>query len=158
MGIKKEIIRSIYEEVKASFKMDLRSAEHLDKEAKAKKTKSKELPFQSFMAKRGASLQFAMGMIYILKRNGIKALLVVYRGEGEFSEKPADHASVVYRDGLGLYIADFEAEDLNMNKPYRIPLLEYRKKRGKLWIYDPYGKNGSLPFFEGFLKKPTARM
>mgnify|MGYP001625098052 CR=1 FL=1 len=158
MELKRKIIRSIYTEIQKTFKYSLDEAEVLDKKLKKENTKAKDVPFRSFMAKRGTSLQYSMAMLYLLKRNDIKAYLGEYKGEGDYSdEEKMDYAFVVYRDGWFRWFAlDFEYIEpkWKVTDQTRIPIRKYRKIRGKIWIYNPYDeKKGNLPFFGTFQKK-----
>ena len=158
MELKMEIIRSIYTEIKRTFEYSFDEAEVFDKKIKEEQIKAKDVPFQSYMAKKGMSLQYSMAMLYLLRQNGIKAYLGVYKGEGLYSEEEKmDYAFIVYRDGWFKWFAlDFEYIEpkWKVTDQTRIPIRKYRKIRGKIWIYNPYDEEkGNLPFFGGFLKK-----
>ena len=157
MELKRQIIRSTFFEIKRTFTYSFGEAEVLDKKLKEEHTKAKDVPFRSFMDKRGTSLQYAMAMIYLLRRNGIKSYLGVYKGEGLYTdEQNSDYAFVGYRNFFKPYVADFEDldEKWKVTDPTSIPIQKYRKIRGKLWIYNPYDKKkGNLPFFGRFLKE-----
>ena len=157
MSLKIEIIRSVFKEIKRNFKYSLIEAEAIDRNIEKEKVKACELPFKSFMDKKGMSLQCSMAMIYMLRRNGIKSFLGVYMGEGLYTdEQKSNYAFVIYLDGFKIRVADFEPieERWKITDPSCIPISKYRKIRGKMWIYDPYSpKTGNLPFFGGFLEK-----
>ena len=98
MSLKIEIIRSVFKEIKRNFKYSLIEAEAIDRNIEKEKVKACELPFKSFMDKKGMSLQCSMALIYMLRRNGIKSFLGVYMGEGLYTDE---------QKTKGLDIADF---------------------------------------------------
>ena len=158
MLLKRKIIRSIYNEIKGTFKYSLAEAEVINQELRDKKVKAKEVPFNSYNCKKGANLQYAMAMIYRLRQNDIKSFLGIYKGEGIYSEDSKyDYAFVLYREAfLRWYIADFEPQnpDDNILNPECITVKKFKKLKGKLWIYNPYDdKQGIKPIFDGFFEK-----
>ena len=157
MTLKREIIRATFLEIKRTFTQSMEEAEVLDRKLKKENTKARDVPFKSFMYKKGMSLEYSMAMIYLLKENGIKSYLGVYKGEGLYTdEQKSDYAFVVYREGLRICVADFERIDpkWEIKDQSSIPIRKYRKIRGRLWIYSPYNeKKGNLPFFGEFLNR-----
>ena len=159
MLLVKEIVRAIYCEIKGTFQFSDTEAEVLEERWKGEKIKAKDVPLRSFISKRGTSLQYAMAMIYRLRQNEIKTYMGVYKGEDLYVEDiRANYYFVLYRENFfKWYIVDLEPQDPNhaVENPIHIKMEEFKKMKGKLWIYDPYDDHlGNLPFFDGFLKKP----
>lgn len=159
MLLKRKIIRSIYNEIKGTFKYSLTEAEVINQKLSDRKVKAKEVPLKSFICKKGSELQYSMAMIYRLRQNDIKAYLGIYVEEDKFNANLNEkYYFVIYREAfLRWYIADFESQnpDDNILNPERITVKKFKKLKGKLWIYNPYDdKQGSEPIFDGFFKKP----
>lgn len=159
MFLVREITRDIYNEIKGTFKYSFEEAELIDKKLKDEKVKAKDVPLMSYTAKKGASLQFSMGMLYRLNLNGIESYIGVYKGESMYTDqRKGDYAVVIYHESLlGWYVADFEPQNPhnNIKDPSHIKLKNFRKLKGKIWVYDPYNKHfGNLPIFGGFLQYP----
>ena len=159
MFLVKEIVRSIYHEIKGTFKYSFAEEEVLDKRLESQRVKAKDVPLRAFISKRGTSLQYSMAMIYRLRQNYIKVYLGIYKGENLYVEDvKSNYYFVLYRESFfRWYIADFEPQDPNDNikDQVRIKIWKFRKLKGRLWIYDPYDEQlGNLPFFDGFLEKP----
>ena len=159
----KGIVRSIYNEIKKDFKFSLKGAEELNKKILLEKVKAEDVPFKFFFNKMGDTLQYSMAMIYRLRQNGIKAYLGMYeeRDKYEIDMKEKGYF-VMYKESLfNFYIADFASQnpDDGIECPFRIPVRKYKKLKGELQIYDPYDKkNGNLPFFGEFLRKPKFKI
>lgn len=159
MLIKKEIVRSIYEEIKSTFTYSFTDAEEINKKARKDETKARDMPYKCYMVKKGTSLQYAMAMLYRFKQNGIKAFLGIYKGEGLYSaERKDDYAFVIYNESFfKWYVVDLEPVDPSEKivNPVCIPIKTYKKMKGKLWFYNPYDEVlGNLPIFDGFFKEP----
>lgn len=159
MLLVKEIVRSIFDEIKGTFVYSWKDAEVMNQELRDKKVKAKEVPLKCYIRKKGTSLQYSMAMIYRLRQNNIKAYLGIYKGEGLHSDEVKDdYAFVMYREGfLRWYIADLEPQNPqdNILNPARIKIKSFKKLKGKLWLYNPYDdKRGSKLIFDGFFEKP----
>lgn len=156
-----DIVRSVYNEIKATFQWDNKEAELINKQLKEDKTSAGRVPVICYIKKKGTSFQYSMAMYDRLMLTGIESYFGVYLGEGLYSESRKDnYAFVLYVENKGIfkkyYVADFEPQDPkdNILDPVHIPLKQFKKLRGKLWIYEPYGDLKSLPIFDGFFKHP----
>ena len=159
MFLVREITREIYNVIKGTFKYSFEEAEIIDHKLKDEKVKAKDVPLKSYIAKKGASLQLSMAMLYMLKLNGIESYIGIYKGESMYTDqRKGDYAVVIYHESLfGWYVADFEPQNPNykIKNPERIALKKFRKLKGKIWVYNPYDKHfGNLPIFGGFLQYP----
>ena len=159
MLLVKEIVRSIYNEIKGTFTYSWQESEAINQELKDKKVKANEVPLKSYICKKGTSLHYSMAMIYRLRQNDIKAYLGIYKGEGFYSEETKDdYYLVIYQEELlRWYIAAFEPQDIkdNFQNPARIKIGIFKKSKGRIWVYNPYDERlGNLPIFGGFFKKP----
>lgn len=161
MLYERETVRTIYYEINHTFKRSLEEAEAINQKWKQKGIKAKECPFQSFMEKKGASLQFSLAMLYRLHQNNIKALIGVYNTASKDNIIEA-HTFVLYRESfLRWYVADFKPEILpkTICNPARIPVPDYKKMKGKLVFFNPYDKPlGNLPMFDGFFNEPVLKL
>lgn len=159
MLLVKEIVRSIFYEIKGTFVYSWKDAEVMNQELRDKKVKAKEVPFKCYIRKKGTSLQYSMAMIYRLRQNNIRAYLGIYKGEGLYSDEiKDDYAFVMYREGfLRWYIADLEPQNSqdNILNPARIGIKSFKKLKGRLWLFDTYDeKKGSKLIFGGFFEEP----
>lgn len=158
MLLVKEIVRSIYNEIKSTFKYSWQEAEVMNEELRDKKIKAKEVPLKCYIRKKGTSFQYSMAMLYRLRQNNIKAYLGIYKGEGLHSDEVKDdYYFVLYREGfLHWHIADLKPQDPedNIPDPARIEIKKFKKLKGKLWLFNPYDEHlGNLPIWGGFFKK-----
>ena len=155
----REVVQSDYMEINRIFNRSLKEEEALEQKWLKKRLIAKEAPFQSFVERKGGTMQYSLAMLYMLRQNHIKAYLGIYKVENFYREEVQEfYAFVIYRESfVKWYVADFEPldPDSNIKNPARISILKYKKLKGKLWIYDPYDKTyGKLPILGGFLEKP----
>ena len=159
----REVVRAIYNEIKNSFFYSIKEGEKVNKRFEGEKTKAKDLPFKSFLLKKGDTLEYSMAMIHRLNQNAIKAYLGSYVEQDPYEVDIKEVGYfVLYRESLfHYYIADFASQnpDDGIECPFRIQLRKYKKLKGELKFYNPYDKkNGNLPFFGEFLRKPKFKI
>ena len=84
---------------------------------------------------------------------GIEAYLAITMTQDSLNgKKNKCYASVYYKLNDSWYVADpVEEIKEGIKDLFEIPLFVFRRKKGKMWIYNPYGENGEMEFFKEFL-------
>lgn len=155
----REVVQSDYLEINRIFNRSLKEAEVLEQKWIKKGLLANEAPFQAFMERKGGDLQYSLAMLYMLRKNHIKAYIGTQKDDSlNYEGIPDNYFFVIYKESaFRWYIADLRPQnpDDKIENPERIPILRYRKLKGKLWIFDPYDKTrGRLPILGEFFKKP----
>ena len=141
-----------------SYSLDAALAHHA--ELIKAKAKAKDLPNieAAFIMKNhvGCCLHYGMFLFKELREAGYEAYISITLEENlTTGEKNDSHVSVCYVKDDEMFIADPVATVKgSTEKQYDIPLGEFKKKHGTIWLYDPYGENGDMLFFEGFMAHP----
>ena len=128
-------------------------------EVAEKKVKAKDLPEMEmqFLLKyhKGCSIHYAMTLYKMLYDAGKEAYIAITERDSVVKYKRDIYMSVYYiEDGVNMIADPAEAIKTKKEAYYAIPIEEYRKKYGTIWLYDPYGEYGEKLFFEGFLNHP----
>ena len=143
---------------KNNYDLDRAIAHHA--ELTAAKVKAKDLPTveAAFVMQNhvGCCLHYGMFLFKELREAGYEAYISITLEENlTTGEKTDSHVSVCYVKDGKMFIADpVEAVKGSKDMHYDIPIEEFKRIHGTIWLYDPYGENGGLPFFEGFLAHP----
>ena len=104
----------------------------------------------------GCCLHYSMALYKLMKEAGIEAYISVTLEENPVTKKLTDnHISVCYVKDGERYIADpVETAKTGKGEYFDIPIEEFAKVNGTIWIYDPYGEYGNELFYDGFLNHP----
>ena len=91
-----------------------------------------------------------------MKDAGIETYISITLEENPVTHQMTDnHISVYYIKNGKEYIADpVETVKNGKGDYFDIPIDEYIKANGTIWIYDPYGEYGDELFYNGFLNHP----
>ncbi len=145
-------------------KYSLKGEDEVGKKIQKGLIKAKNVPHFCYVQQKGGSLEQAMTMLHILKMDNLSAYLGVYMDESLYCEDQlTSYYFVLYHDSnlSKWYVANFEpvGEPLNRYKQDAIPFLRFLQERKEIWIYNVYDfRNGQLPLFGGFFKKPLAHL
>ena len=125
-----------------------------------KKVKAKDLPQIAvrFLQKyhKGGSMHYAMELFKKMYDAGEEVYLAITERESIVKYRRDIYMSVCYKkDGEWIIADPAKAVAERRTDVYdAIPMEEYKKTYGTIWLYDPYGEYGEKLFFEGFLNHP----
>lgn len=104
----------------------------------------------------GCCLHFGMALFKIMRDAGLKTYISITLEENPITGQMTDkHVSVCYvKDGKRFIADPVETAKTGKGEYFDIPIEEYSKANGTVWIYDPYGEYGDELFYNGFLNHP----
>jgi len=104
----------------------------------------------------GCCLHYAMALFKIMREACVETYISITLEENpETGKKTDNHVSVCYVKDGKKYIADpVETVKSGKGEFFDIPIEDYFKANGTVWIYDPYGEYGNELFYQGFLNHP----
>ena len=140
-------IERIYNEVVTGCKYDFEVASKHNMEMISSDVKASDLPhieanFMTLFAK--------------LREQNIECYIAITKEENPNTHQKTDnHVSVCYLKNGKKYIADpVETVKTGKGEYFDIPIEQYHKEQGTIWMFDPYGEYGNELFFKGFLSHP----
>lgn len=126
----------------------------------AAKTIARDMPEveTEFISKNhcGCCLHYGMALFKLMRDAGLEAYISITLEENPETGKMTDnHVSVCYvKDGKRFIADPVETVKTGEGEFFNIPIEEYSKANGTVWIYDPYGEYGNELFYQGFLAHP----
>lgn len=153
-------IKEIYNEVVTGCKYDSEAASKHNMEMIYADVKAAELPSieANFVAQNrvGCCLHYGMTLFAKMREQNIECYIAITREENPTThEKTDNHVSVCYLKDGKEYIADpVETVKTGKGEYFEIPIQQFKKEQGTIWIFDPYGEYGNELFFKGFLSHP----
>ena len=153
-------IEEIYNEVVTGGKYDFEVASKHNMEMFLADVKAADLPLieANFVAQNhvGCCLHYGMALFAKLREQEVECYIAITKEENPTThEKTDNHVSVCYLKNGKRYIAD-PVESVKGGKGlfFDIPIEEYNKENGTIWMFDPYGVDGNKLFFQEFLSHP----
>lgn len=153
-------MEKMYKAVVTNNHYDYERANQHHGELISQKVKAKDMPNieSAFIDENhcGCCLHYGMTLFKFLKEAGIDAYISITMEENPITHEMTDnHVSVYYIKDGNEYIADpVETVKSGKGEYFDIPIQEYYKNNGTIWIYDPYGEYGEELFYQGFLNHP----
>ena len=153
-------MKNIYEQVTRGNRYDFPGAGKHNMEMIKSDVTAKDLPAieQAFISENhyGCCLHYGMTLFKLMREAGYEAYIAITKEENPLTgQKTDNHVSVCYIINGERFIADpvetVKGTDGNF---LDIPIEDFRKANGTIWIFDPYGEYGGELFFNGFLSHP----
>lgn len=152
-------MKNMYKKVTAGKKYDLKIATEHNEAMEISKVRAKDLPAieLEFINNNnvGCSLHYGMALYKLLHDMGIESYIAITREENPFTKQNTKHhVSVCYLWNGERRIADPVETVKGNGEFFDVPIEVFKRQKGTILLYDPYGEYGDKLFFEDFLAYP----